>query len=127
MKPPNSRSINSADRGAVLVEAANDLRADRQPTLGLADRCRGRGQAGQGCDTGPDELVVIGDLLAIDIDLAHVFRCRMVVLKGWGRHARTQHDIGLVAEQFLPTRPQTSADPAGAQPFRWPIVMPRIR
>ena len=41
----------------------------------------------------------------------HVFRGRMVVREGWGRHAWTQHDIGLAAEQFLPTRPQNRSGP----------------
>ena len=55
-------------------------------------------------DPGPDALVVIGHVDAIDVEVAAELR-RVVVRKGDGRHRRAEHNVDVV-EQVEPARPE---------------------
>src|SRR3954462_8964502 len=67
---------------AVFQPGADDLHADRQSIRREAGRDRGRGQAGQGGDTGPGELVGIDVILAVDPDSALLLVLGMIVRIG---------------------------------------------
>jgi hypothetical protein len=62
-----------------------------QSPIAAADRHRGGRQAIQGRDPGPGDLVVTGDLLGVDIDLALVLRPKIVrkTAVGIGGHSTT--------------------------------------
>ena len=71
MKPPNSRSISPAN--AIVVQviqvAANDLDANWQAAFVMSDWGDRRWQASQRSDSGPCDLVVVRNLLAINVEL----------------------------------------------------------
>ena len=59
--------LGKGDRRAVLEIGADDLHPDRQAGVGAVDRRRRRRQARGRGDSGPDQLVLVGILVAVDL------------------------------------------------------------
>ena len=66
--------LGEGDRRAVFEIAPDDLNTDRQPFGALANRHRRRRQPDKYRDPGPDALVVIRHLDAVDVELAAKLR-----------------------------------------------------
>src|SRR4051812_43310920 len=106
--------LGQFERRAILEERSDDLHTDRKPVR-KAERDRRRGQAGQGSDAGPSQLVGVRMIDAIDADAALLLIGRMVVRKGRGRHDRTDHGIEAL-EQRPPLRAQPGPRAVGLHP-----------
>src|SRR5262245_2045522 len=103
------------DRGAVFEPRADDLYSDWQARRRDLDRRRRRGQAGNRRDAGPDHLIFIRIVLAIDLDDPFVALGGVVVGECRRRHSRAEHDIPF-PEQLVPLLPQPDAGAVGRNP-----------
>jgi hypothetical protein len=91
-----------SQRGAVLEHRTDELHSHRQALGGPARWYGGGGQAGHGGQTGPDELVEVRVLDAVDVDPACPRTGVVVVRESGSGCDRTHHGVEL-CEELPPT------------------------
>src|SRR5215813_1606213 len=108
--------FGKAECRAILKIRTDDLHTNRKAGLGFIDRYGGCGQAHNGGNSRPDDLVEVGVESPVDVDTSGPLIRIVVVREGRRRHRWTEYNVPFF-EQFAPLLAQPRAHAIGCDPI----------